>query len=157
MQGALNEQIKEELGSAYLYLSMATYFYSEGFHGMAHWMRKQALEEQNHAMKMFDHIVERDGHVELEALSEPKREWDSPLVAFEAAYAHEQFITGRIDELVKLAAEEADQQASTMLQWFVEEQVEEEENTSKVVKMIEGTGPSGSDLGIIDEQLGKRK
>ena len=155
IQGALNEQIKEELGSAYLYLSMATYFHGEGLHGMAHWMRVQAVEEEAHAMKIFDHMVERDGRVELKALSEPKREWDSPLVAFEAAYAHEQFVTGKIDELVKLAAEEADEQANRMLQWFVSEQVEEEESTSKVVQMIEQTGPSV--LKMVDEELSQRK
>ncbi len=128
----------------------------EGWNGMAHWMRKQALEEQDHAMKIFDHIVKRDGHVELEALSKPEREWDSPLAAFKGAHAHEQFITGRIHDLVKLAEEEDDKKARTMLQWFVNEQVEEEENTSKVVGMIEDIASSDSSLGTVDKELAKR-
>jgi len=124
MQDAINEQIKEELGSAYIYLSMAAYFHSKGLDGMAHWMRAQTQEEMMHAMKFLDHIVGRDGKVELLALDQPKIEWSSPLEAFQDAYKHEQYITGRIDNLVKLAAEENDNAAAIMLQWFVTEHLE---------------------------------
>ena len=156
MQDAINEQIKEELGSAYIYLSMEAYFHSKGLDGMAHWMRAQTQEEMMHAMKFLDHIVGRDGKVELLALDQPKIEWSSPLEAFQDAYKHEQYITGRIDNLVKLAAEENDNAAAIMLQWFVTEQVEEEASTSKVAQMLEMIGDSGHGLIMLDRELGAR-
>jgi ferritin len=156
MQDALNEQIKEELESAYLYLSAAAYFHFAGFDGMAKWMTVQAEEEREHAMKFFDHIVERDGRVELLALDQPKKEWTSPLEAFQDAYKHEQYITGRINDLVKLAAEENDNPAAIMLQWFVTEQVEEEASASKIVQMLERIGDAGHGLIMLDYELGKR-
>ncbi len=156
MQDALNEQIKEELGSAYLYLSMATYFHAEGLNGMAQWMKAQAGEERAHAMRIFDHIVGQGGRVELKALEEPARQWDSPIAAFKAAYNHEMYITGRIHALVDLASEVDDRPAWTMLQWFVEEQVEEEETALKIVRKLERIGASGSDLALLDDELGKR-
>jgi len=157
MQDALNEQIKNELESAYLYLSMSAYFHDNGLDGMAHWMRVQTREEKNHAMKILDHIADRQGRVELKALPEPKKDWESPLAAFKAAHKHEQFITAKIGELVKLAVAEGDHAASIMLQWFVTEQVEEEANASKIVQMLERIGPSGSGLVMLDRELGKRE
>ncbi len=157
MQDALNEQIKYELESGYLYLSMASYFHDQGLEGMAHWMMIQEKEERAHAMKIFDHLINRDGRVELRALAEPKREWASALETFKAAYQHEQFITGRIDELVRLAAQEGDNPAWVMLQWFVTEQVEEEASTFRIVGMLERIGPSGNGLFMLDRELGKRE
>jgi len=157
MQDALNEQVMYEFESGYLYLSMATYFHAEGLDGMAQWMKAQAGEEQAHALKIFDHIVERGGRVELKALQEPQRSWDSPLAAFKAAYEHERFITGKINGLVKLASEEGDLPANSMLQWFVNEQVEEEASTSKIVQLLERIGDSGSGLVMLDRELGKRE
>ena len=156
MQDALNKQIREELGSAYIYLSMAAYFHSTGLDGMAHWMRVQTQEEVSHAMKFFDHLRDRDGRVELLALAQPEREWASPLSAFQTAYQHEQYITGRINELVKIAAEEDDYPAGVLLQWFVEEQVEEEQSASVVAQALERIGDSGSGLIMLDRELGKR-
>ena len=98
MQDAMNEQIKHELESAYLYLSMVAYFHSESLDGMAQWMTVQAQEELAHAMKFFNHIDERDGRGELKALSQPQKEWASPLEAYKAAYNHERFITDKINE-----------------------------------------------------------
>ena len=156
VQDAMNEQIKHELESAYLYLSMAAYFESLGAKGMAQWMRAQTQEEVDHAMRFFDHITERDGRVELLALSKPQKDWASPLEAFKAAYEHEQFITGKIDELVRIAAEEGDHAAGIMLQWFVTEQVEEEASTSRVAQMLEQVGDSGTGLLMLDRELGTR-
>ena len=156
MQDAINEQIKEEVGSAYLYLSMAAYFHSKGLDGMAHWMRVQTQEEMMHAMRFFDHVTNRDGKVELLAIDQPKIEWSSPLEAFQDAYKHEQYITGRIDDLVKLAAEENDNAAGIMLQWFVSEQVEEEASTSKVAQELEMIGDSGHGLIMLDRELDTR-
>jgi len=157
MQDAINEQIKHELESAYLYLAMVAYFEAEGLEGMAQWMTAQTQEEVAHAMKFFNHINERDGRVELKALSQPQKEWTSPLAAFQAAYKHEQFISGKIDELVKIAEEENDNAAKIMLQWFVTEQVEEESSTHKVVELLERIGDSGHGLIMVDRELGTRQ
>jgi ferritin len=156
MQDALNEQIKHELESAYLYLSMVAYFDSTSLQGMAQWMRVQTQEEIEHAMKFFDHIHDRDGRVELLPLAKPKKEWSSPLEAFKAAYEHEQFITGKINALMKIAAEENDHAAGVLLQWFVTEQVEEEASTLKVVNLLERIGDSGHGLVMLDRELGTR-
>ncbi len=154
---AFNEQIKHELESAYLYLAMAAYFHGEGYDGMAKWMKAQANEEMEHAMKFFQHLQERDGRIELYELAKPQKEWKSPLDAFKAAYEHEKFITKKIHELVELAEQEKDYAASIMLQWFVTEQVEEEANTSQVVQWFERMGDTGHGLIMLDVQLGKRE
>ena len=156
MEEALNEQINEELFSAYLYLSMAAYFHAEGLDGMASWMRLQAKEEVEHALKLFDHLVERGGKVTLKAIAEPEGKWGSPLAAFQAAYEHEQHITGRIHELVELAQAERDHAAFQMLQWFVAEQVEEEDQTRKAVGLLERVGPDSRGILMIDQKLGAR-
>jgi len=152
----MNEQIKHELESAYLYLSMVAYFEGDGLEGMAQWMTVQSQEEVAHAMKFFNHINERDGRVELLPLGQPQKEWASPLAAFQAAYKHEQFITGKIDELVRIAEEENDNAGKTMLQWFVTEQVEEESSSDKVVDLLEQIGDSGHGLIMVDRELGAR-
>jgi len=157
MQDALNEQIKHELESAYLYLAMAAHFHSEGLEGMAHWMRVQAKEEVAHAMKFFDHIQERGGRIELLALAKPKKEWPSALVAFQEAYQHEQFITSKIHALIELTAKEVDHAVGPLLHWFVDEQIEEEASTSQIAQMLERIGSSGSGLVMLDKELGKRK
>jgi len=151
-----NQQIKEELESAYIYLSMAGYFHSQGLDGMAQWMKAQTVEEMIHAMKFFDHLTERDGRVELLPLGIKKTEWSSPLEAFQDAYKHEQYITGKINDLVKLADDEKDYAANAMLQWFVTEQVEEEASTSKVAHELELVGGKGDGLLMLDRELGQR-
>ncbi|MBN2092850.1 ferritin [candidate division KSB1 bacterium] len=156
MKNLMNTQIKNELESAYLYLSMAAYFESDGWDGMSSWMKVQAQEEVNHAMKFYAHLQERDSRVKLAGLAEPKFEWKSPLDAFKAAYAHEQFITGTINNLMKLAVEESDYAAQGLLQWFVNEQVEEEASALKVVQMLERVGDSGNGLVMLDHKLGER-
>jgi ferritin len=153
---AFNKQIQHELYSAYLYLSMAAWVHSKGMDGMAQWLRVQTMEEMTHAMKFFDHIIERDGEVELLEIEKPPTEWASPLEAFKAAYKHEQFITGKINELVKLANEENDYASNSMLQWFVDEQVEEEANASKNVQNLEMVGDSGNGLLMVDREMGAR-
>lgn len=153
---AFNEQIQHELYSAYLYLSMVSYMHDIGLDGMAKWFRCQTLEEQVHAMKFFDHIVERGGKVDLLAIKKPPLKWKSPLEAFEAAYAHEQFITGKINELVKLANKEKDFASYSLLQWFIDEQVEEESSTLKIAQELKMVGKSGNGLLMIDRELGQR-
>lgn len=154
---AINDQIKHEVDSAYLYLSMAAYFHAEGYDGMAQWMKAQSQEEWAHAMKFFDHLKERDGRVELLGIDQPKKEWGSPLEVFKAALEHEKFITSKINDLVKLAKAEEDYPASIMLQWFVEEQVEEEASAGEIVQMLERIGDAGHALVMLDRELGKRQ
>ncbi|KPK67862.1 ferritin [candidate division TA06 bacterium SM23_40] len=156
IRDAFNEQIQHELYSAYLYLSMAAYCHSIGLDGMAQWLRVQTMEEMTHAMKFFDHIIERDGKVELLPIKKPKITWKSPLEGFQDAYKHEQFITGRINELVKLSNAEKDYASNSLLQWFVDEQVEEEASASKVVQQLEMVGDSGNGLLMLDRELGQR-
>jgi ferritin len=156
MQDAINEQIMHEMASAYLYLSMAADFHAKGLDGMAQWMKIQAQEEVGHATRFFDHLTERDGRIELLAIAKPQQEWDSALAAFEAAYGHEQLITGKINDLVQLAREENDNAAWILLQWFVTEQVEEESSVSTVVDMLKLIGDSGHGLLMADRELGQR-
>jgi ferritin len=153
---ALNEQINAEFYSAYLYLSMEAYFESMNLPGFANWMRAQIQEESMHAMKIYDFVNERGGRVLLKSIEQPPTEWKSPLAAFEAAYKHEQKVTGLINDLVNLAIEEKDHASNTFLQWFVNEQVEEESSVNEVVqklKMLENA-PGGQFL--IDRELGQR-
>jgi len=157
MQKAINEQIQAEMGSAYIYLSMAACFHSIIMEGMAKWMHVQVKEENAHAMKFFQYLVDRGGRVELLAIDKPQLEWASPLEAFRAAYKHEQYITGRINNLMKLAYDEGDTATLVFLQWFVTEQVEEEANTSKIVQMLEKIGESTNGLFMLDHNLGKRE
>ena len=156
MKEAMNEQVMHETFSAYLYASIAAYFHAKSLDGMAQWMKAQAQEELGHALRFFNHIVERGGRVELLAIEKPQAEWDSPLAAFQAALAHEEFITGRIDELASIADEENDRAAGILLQWFVTEQVEEEDSVSKVIGMLEIVGDKGPGLLMADRELGQR-
>jgi ferritin len=156
MQDAMNEQIMHETASAYLYVSMAAYFHAKGLDGMAQWMKAQAQEELGHALRFFNHVNDRGGRIELLAIEKPQMEWDSPVAAFKAARGHEEFITGKIDGLVKTAREEHDNAAGIMLQWFVTEQVEEEDSVSKVVDMLELIGDFGHGLLMVDRELGQR-
>ena len=156
IQEAMNEQIKHELESAYLYLAMAAYFEDEGLDGMAQWMKVQAMEESVHAYKFFTNIAERGGRVELLALKKPQKTWTSALAAFKAAYEHEQFITSKIHELVALAEKEKDYASMPMLQWFVEEQIEEEDTASKIADTLEKVGKGGHGLIMMDRELARR-
>ena len=156
ISNAFNKQIQHEFYSAYLYLSMAAWMHSKGLDGMAQWLRVQTMEEMTHAMKFFDHIVERDGTVELLEIEKPPVTWKSPLDAFKAALKHEQVITGKINDLVTLSNKESDYASNSMLQWFVDEQVEEESTASKNVQMLEMVGDSGNGLLMVDRDIGAR-
>ena len=153
---AMNEQIKNELESAYIYLSMAAYFHANNLDGMAHWMRCQVHEETIHAMKFFDHLIERGAAVKLPDLKQLKTNWKNPLEPWKDAYAHEQFITRKIHDLLKIARKENDFAAEPLLAWFVNEQIEEESNTDKVCRQMEMIGNSREGLFMLDRELGTR-
>jgi ferritin len=156
MEKALNDQINAELYSAYLYLSMVAYFESENLPGFATWMRAQTQEEVVHAMKIYDYVNERGGRIILKAIDEPAAKWKSPLAAFEAAYKHEQLVTGRINDLVDLAIKEKDHAANMFLQWFVHEQVEEETSADAVVQQLKMAEGAPGAMFMIDREMGQR-
>jgi ferritin len=156
VQDAMNEQIKNELYSAYQYLSMAAYCESVNLPGFARWMRIQAREETEHAMKFYDFILDRNGRVVLQAIEGPVVDFGSPLEVFEQALEHEQRVTAMINDLYGLAVRENDYASQTFLQWFVTEQVEEEKNAGDVVETLKMVGDRSEALFLLDRELGRR-
>ena len=157
MQQAMNDQIHHEMESAYIYLSMAAYFAGENYPGFAHWMKMQFEEEMIHAFKFYDYIHSRGGKVSLQAIAEPPVDFDSPLAAFETSLGHEQKITSDIHKLYGLAMEENDYPSLSFLQWFIDEQVEEEEHVGGVVEDIKRVSDSEHGLLMLDRELGQRQ
>jgi len=157
MEQALNKQVNRELYSAYLYLAMSSYFETVNMKGFAKWMRVQAKEEQVHALKIYDYIVARGGTVGLLDIEAPKAKWSSAGKVFDEVYVHEQKVTAMIHGLVDLAVKEKDHATFEMLQWFVKEQVEEEEHASEIVSQIKIVGDVPGHLFCLDHQLGKRE
>ncbi len=157
VEKALNEQINKELFSAYLYLSMAADFESKNLSGFAKWMTAQAGEELNHAMKLFNYVLERGGQVELMAIDKPQQTWESPLRAFQDAYDHEKFITQSIYGLLEIAQSAKDYGTMEFLQWYVKEQVEEEAQADRIVKKLEMIKDEPAGLFMLDHELGNRE
>jgi ferritin len=156
MEKALNEQINAEMYSAYLYLSMESYFRSLDLSGFANWMRVQVQEELMHAMKIYDFVDARRGRIILKSIAAPQTEWDSPLAVFEATYKHEQKVTGLINELVSLTIKEKDHATNTFLQWFVNEQVEEESSADKIIQQLKMMKNAPGGMFMLDRELGQR-
>lgn len=152
----LNQQVNEELYSSYIYLAMAADLEYKGFKGMATWMRVQVREEEVHAQIFYNYIIERGGKVELEAVEKPPTTWKDPLDIFKGAFAHERHITGRINHMVGVAREVNDNASLQMLQWFVEEQVEEEANASEAVQQLEIAGSNSHANLMLDREMGSR-
>jgi ferritin len=157
LEDAVNEQINKELYSAYLYLSMSSYCESESLAGFAGWMRAQAQEEVNHAMRLFDHVTARGGRVVLKAIEMPPPVWKSPLEMFEEVLQHERKVTGLINRLYELALSENDYAIQMQLQWFITEQVEEEESAGAIVEQLRRVGDQPMGLLMMDRQLGERQ
>ena len=155
LQAALNDQINAEFGSAYLYLAMAAHFEAGNLTGSARWMRRQAQEEVSHAMKIFDFVHDRDGRVTLAAIAQPPAQFASPTEVWEQALKQEQGVTARIHKLYALAAAETDYPTQTMLQWFINEQVEEEKAAKTILEQVRMIGPSNSAIYFLDRHLGK--
>lgn len=153
----LNDQIKHEFYASHLYLAMSAHFEAKNLPGFAHWMRLQHEEEHEHAMRIFDFINDRDEHVVLQAIDQPPSEFGSPLDIFTQALKHERKVTGQINELYRLAAEEGDYASQSMLQWFVDEQVEEEKVTGDIVDQLELIGDDSTALFMLDRELAARQ
>ncbi len=156
MQDAFNEQVKAEFYSSHLYLSMSAYLETIDLPGFANWMRVQYQEEMSHAEKMFDYVIERDGRAVVKAWDDPQVEWNSVLEVFEEAYAHEQKVTAMINGLVDLALTIKDHASQIFLQWYVNEQVEEEASAKAIIQQLKMLGDSKAGLFQIDRELGQR-
>ncbi len=156
MEAALNDQINKEFFSAYLYLAMSAYVAREGFSGAATWLKMQHDEEMEHMQKFFDYVVARGGKVRLNAVDEPQGDYSSLLEVFKQVLEHEQLVTASINELTALSLELRDFATNALLQWFVSEQVEEEDTAGDIVHRLELVGNDGRGLLMLDEQLGAR-
>ncbi len=156
VEDAINKQINAELWSAYLYLSMSTYFANEGLSGFANWMRIQWQEETAHAMKFFDYLIERNGKPVLKAIDTVPNKWKSPLNVFEEVLKHEIHVTSLINTLMDIAIEQKDHATKSMLQWFVDEQVEEEANAQAIIDNLKLVQGQGNGMFMIDRELKQR-
>lgn len=156
LQDALNVQINKEMYSSYLYLSMAAYFDSISLPGFASWMRLQSQEEYGHGLKIFDYVNDRGGRVMLQSIAQPAIEFESPLAVLQQTLEHEQEVTASIYQLYELSQKEGDYPAQVMLQWFIDEQVEEEKTASEIVDHLKIIGNDGAGLLMIDDRMGRR-
>ena len=156
MNEALNVQANRELYSSYLYLSMSYHFESINMKGFSHWMRLQAGEELVQTMKMLDSVAGRGGRAKMLAVEAPQFTWASPLQAFQHVWDHERVVTGLIQNLVKVAKEERDEATKEFLQWYIKEQVEEEESSDNVLNKVKAAGNDKGNLEAADRVLGQR-
>lgn len=157
IEEAFNKQLSAELYAGYLYFAIGAWFEEKNLEGFAAWMKSQAFEELSHAMRFYNHILERGGKIELHALEKPEVEWSTPVEAFQAAYEHELKVTGMINNLVELAQAEKDNAAIYgILNWFVEEQIEEEEQTSTAMEKLKMAEGSSEVLLMLDREFGAR-
>ena len=157
MQDALNEQMKHEFYSSFLYLSMSAYCDTMNLPGLARWMRAQAQEETKHALKIFDHLLDRGGRVELQALDRPPSQFSSPREVFDQAHHHEQQVTASINKVYGLAVDERDFATRVFLDWFVQEQVEEEKTSGLLAEQLRMVGEDRPGLLMLDRELGQRR
>jgi ferritin len=157
MQDAFNEQMKHEFYSSYLYLSMSAYCESANLPGLAHWMRGQAREEVIHAMKIFDHLIDRGGRVLLQPIGQPPADFKTPREVFEQAHKHEQEVTASINRMYGLAVDEKDFASRVFLDWFVQEQVEEEKTSDLLAEQLRMVGDDRPGLLMLDRELGQRR
>lgn len=156
MQDALNQQINAEISSAYLYLSMSAYCAARNRPGCAHWMRVQWQEELGHAMKLFEHVNDRGGHAVFMAIPQPPAEFKSLLDLFRQVLDHEKEVTALIHRLYEMAVKENDYPVQVMLQWFINEQVEEEKNAAEIVANLQMIEERGTAVLMLDKKLAKR-
>ncbi len=156
VMSAMNTQINEEFYAAYLYLSMSAYYESLGLAGFANWMRQQSKEEVEHAMKFYDFIYERGGEVALLPIAQPKLKWENILEPFQDAYAHEQKVTKFINKIADLIYQEKDYASQTLIQWYIDEQIEEEKSTLEICDALKMIGDDKAAIYMLNKQLGKR-
>ena len=156
VEKAINEQINKEYFSAYLYLSMSAYCEKESLSGIANWMKIQFEEEQFHAMKFFNYINERGGTVILTSLEDPKTEWNNIIEVFEDTLEHERFITKSINDVMTIAIEEKDYATVSFLNWYIDEQVEEEDNAETILNRLNLIKGAGNGILMLDKEMSTR-
>ena len=158
LQSGFNEQIQKEFYSSHLYLAMAAHFEAANLPGFASWMKKQADEERGHGMRLWAHLVDRGGRVELKAIEQPPAAFGKPLEVFQQVLEHEQKVTGWINALYALSLKEGDTAAQIYLQWFVNEQVEEEKHATDLIEQLKMAGDQSFGALFMDQHvLGARK
>ena len=156
MTKALNVQINKELYSAYLYMAMSARAQEKGLPGVANWFFVQTQEELSHAQRIYQYLIRQNAIVSLDAIDKPVVDVETPLAMFEKGLEHEKFITASINDLVEVALAEKDRATEIFLQWFVNEQVEEEENACGIIDQLKLAGDGGSGLFMIDRELATR-
>ncbi len=156
IQSALNDEINLELQSAYVYFSMAAWFERENLPGCAHWMELQYGEEQGHAKRIYKYVNDQGARVVLQALKAPPKDFGSVVKAFEKALEHEKAVSASIHEKYEAALKEKDFATQSALQWFVNEQVEEEKQVIDILNLLSMVGESKVGLVMLDKQLGSR-
>jgi ferritin len=156
VQSALNKQVNAEFWSAYMYLSMSAWFEEQGLKGFANWMRIQFQEETTHALKIFDYITERQGTVTLGPIAAVPTSWSGILEVFEETYQHELKVTEYIYLCLEVAEKEKDRATMSMLQWFVDEQIEEEANVDEIISQLKLIGKDGQAIYHLDKELATR-
>jgi len=152
----LKKKIEDALNAPYLYLSMAAYCHAQGQPGMGKWFEVQFKEEQDHAKILFNYVISRNGKVDLRPIEAVPTEWNGILNVFESSLRHEQSITESINKLFALTSEENDYATQSMLQWFIDEQVEEEENVQTIIDNLKMIKDNGYGIYMIDKELGQR-
>ena len=156
MATAINDQMIREMYSAYLYMSMSNFSNSLGLKGFANWLIVQYHEEMFHAMKMYEYLQSQGSEIKLKQIDEPQAQWESPLDMFEKVLEHEQKVTKWINELMDLAVEEKDHASQIFLQWYVTEQIEEEENDNDIIAPLKLIGDNPQGLMMLDKDLAAR-
>jgi ferritin len=156
VEAAINDQIAKEFYAAHLYLSMAAYFEHENLPGFAHWMRMQHDEERNHAMRLFDYLLDAGGRVRLQGVEQPDTDFKGPLPVMQQSLKHEQGVTASIRKLYELADKEKDYASQLALQWFIKEQLEEEKSVNDIIARLKLAGDSSAALLMIDAELAAR-
>jgi ferritin len=156
VEEVLNKQVNAEMWSAYLYLSMAAYCESKGFKGFANWMRCQFHEENSHALKFYDYVLSRSGEIKLQPIAAVETSWESLLQMFEETYKHECKVTEMINNCYEVALAEKDYATTTMLQWYINEQTEEEANALEIIDVLKITGEKSGGIFYLDKKLGHR-
>lgn len=153
----INEQINKEFYSGYLYLSMSANLHELGLFGFAHWLKEQAREEVEHGLKLLDYLLERNSYVTLRQIRTPDFEFNGVISVFKTLYEHEKCITASVMNIAKLAEEECDRKTLTFIDWFIEEQVEEEQQVKDIIKRLEYFGEENAALYLMDKELGERE
>lgn len=157
VENALNKQLNAEIYSSYLYVSMAAQCKADDLDGFAAWLETQAQEEMTHAAKFYNFIIQRGGRVKLAGIEGPQIEWETPLAIFEDTLAHEQKVSAMINNLMDIAIAQKDHATQIFLQWFVTEQVEEEESVGMVLGKIRRVKDSAQGMYLLDQELGQRQ